>query len=67
MSIFDKDCLGRVPASIREIDECAMCKNYEICRSLWGAPVGVSAPNAVGSDNPDQKLGRSRNHEGIDK
>ncbi len=35
--IYKKDCIGRVPASIRELEECELCENEDICLSLMGA------------------------------
>jgi len=36
--IYKKNCIGRVPSSIADLEECALCQNEEICTSLWGGP-----------------------------
>jgi hypothetical protein len=43
MKYFTKDCLGRVPASIQELNDCALCDNYTTCLSLWGIAPTPSA------------------------
>lgn len=42
--IYKKNCIGRVPSSIRDLEECALCENEELCASLWGAAQVVRTP-----------------------
>jgi hypothetical protein len=36
--IYKKNCIGKVPSSIADLDECSLCQNEELCASLWGGP-----------------------------
>ena len=42
--IYKKNCIGRVPSSIRDLEECALCENEELCMSLMGAAQVVRTP-----------------------
>jgi len=51
--VFKKDCIGRVPSSIKDLEECALCENEEICLSLLGVPIA----EATGSGR-EERLGQ---------
>jgi len=42
--IYKKNCIGRVPSSIRDLEECALCENEDICMSLMGGAQVVGNP-----------------------
>ncbi len=51
--IYKKNCLGRVPASIRELEECALCENESICLSLIGVPPATRCSVSMNADDSD--------------
>jgi len=59
MKIYKKDCIGRVPSSIRELEECALCENEQICMSLWGA-VQIQGSSSTESKKKEELSPRRR-------
>ncbi len=59
MKIYKKDCIGRVPSSIRELEECALCENEQICMSLWGA-VQIQGSSSTESKEKEELSPRRR-------
>jgi hypothetical protein len=57
--IYKKSCVGRVPSSIADLEECALCQNEELCASLWGGPQVVrhNGENAVRKESDRAAVG----------
>ena len=58
MKIYKKDCIGRVPSSIRELEECALCENEQICMSLCGAVPIQRSSSTDSKENEERSLRR---------
>ena len=56
MKIYKKDCIGRVPSSIRELEECALYE--QICMSLCGAVPIQRSSSTEGKENEERSLRR---------
>jgi hypothetical protein len=48
--IYKKDCIGRVPSSIADLETCSLCQNEDVCMSLWGGSQVIGrAPETASS------------------
>ncbi len=60
--IYKKNCIGRVPSSIADLEECALCENEEICASLWGGPQVVrhsTSDSSAHRESEETTIGKS--------